>query len=147
MLRTFELEHKQLDSREPWKRFLAASAFAIRSTYHTTLGATPAQLVYNRDMILPMQFNYDWANVQMRRQQEMARNNRKENKSRIPHEYKAGDQVLLFKPGVLRKLSIPKLGPFTIERVFNNGTVLVRKGPVTERVNIRRCQPYHERED
>ena len=76
MLRTFELEHKKLNSKEPWKQFLAAAAFAIRATYHTTLQATPAQLVYGRDMLLPIKFNANWAQIKMRRQQEIARNNR-----------------------------------------------------------------------
>ena len=48
------------------------------------------------------------------------------------------------KPGIVRKLSTPKMGPFTIERVYNNGTVAIRKGPVVDRVNIRRIHPYHE---
>ena len=148
MLRTFELENQQLDSREPWTRFLAASAFAIRSAFHTTpLGATPAQLVHNRDMLLPLQFNYNWADIRMRRQKEMARNNKRENKSRIPHTYKVGDKVTLDKPGKIRKLSTPKMGPFTIERVYNNGTVTIRKGPVSDRVSIRRIHPYREAEN
>ena len=144
MLRTFELENQQLDSREPWTRFLSASAFAIRSTFHTTLGATPGQLVYSRDMLLPIKFNYDWASIKMRRQHEIARNNKRENKSRIPYQFKVGDKITLDKPGKIRKLSTPKLGPFTIERVHNNGTITIRKGPVTDRVSIRRVHPYRE---
>jgi len=144
MLRTFELENQQLNRREPWKRFLSAAAFAIRSTFHTTLGATPGQLIYNRDMLLPLQFNYRWADIKMRRQQEMDRNNARENKSRIPHTYEVGDKVTLDKPGLLRKLSTPKLGPFTIERVHNNGTITIRNGPVSERVSLRRVHPYRE---
>ena len=45
-LRTFELENKDLDENHPWSLFLTAVAYAIRSTYHTTLQATPAQLVF-----------------------------------------------------------------------------------------------------
>jgi len=45
-LRTFELEEAELDRDDLWSSFLAVTAFAIRSTYHTTLEATPAQLVY-----------------------------------------------------------------------------------------------------
>jgi hypothetical protein len=36
--------------------------------------------------------------------------NQKENKSKIPYEYKVGDQVLLETPGILRKLSTPRTG-------------------------------------
>jgi hypothetical protein len=47
-LRTFELEHKELDTNDPWGPFLSAAAWAIRSTVHTTLDATPGQLVFGR---------------------------------------------------------------------------------------------------
>ena len=36
MLRTFELEERELDEVQPWKPFLSAAAWAIRSTYHTS---------------------------------------------------------------------------------------------------------------
>jgi len=60
-LRTFELEEQELNERDPWGPFLAAAAFAIRSTLHTTLKASPAQLVFQRDMLLPIQFTANWA--------------------------------------------------------------------------------------
>ena len=47
-LRTFELEEKELDTNDPWGHFLSAAASwaRIRSTVHTTLDATPGQLVF-----------------------------------------------------------------------------------------------------
>ena len=52
-LRTFELEEKELDINDPWEHFLSAAAWATRSTpVHTTLDATPGQLVFGRDMLL-----------------------------------------------------------------------------------------------
>jgi hypothetical protein len=64
-LRTFELLEKQeLDRKDPWTPFLQAVCFAVRSTYHTTLGATPAQLVFRRDMMLPMKFKANWTAIQ-----------------------------------------------------------------------------------
>ena len=53
-LRTFELENQQLSKINPFEPFLTATAYAIRSTYHTTLKATPGQLVFGRDMLLPV---------------------------------------------------------------------------------------------
>ena len=47
MIRTFELQDNYLDEKDPWSGILQATAFAVRSTYHTTLQKTPAQLVYN----------------------------------------------------------------------------------------------------
>ena len=51
-LRTFELEEKELDTNDPWGHFLSAAAWAIRSTVHTTLDATPGQLVFGRYIAL-----------------------------------------------------------------------------------------------
>jgi hypothetical protein len=51
MLRAFELEERALDPDVPWNEFLQACAFGIRSIFHTTLQASPGQLVFGRDMI------------------------------------------------------------------------------------------------
>ena len=51
MVCTFELETNYLDKVDPWKGVLAATAFAVRSTYHTTLKKMPGQLVFGCDMI------------------------------------------------------------------------------------------------
>jgi len=141
-LRTFELEEQDLDETDPWTPFLAATAFAIRSTYHTTLGATPAQLVFQRDMILPIKFQADWMRIQQKRQKEINRNNARENKSRIPHTYKVGDLVSKRRPGKLPKLRRKREGPFEVIAVFDNGTIRIRRGAVSERLNIRRVDPY-----
>ena len=44
-------------------------------------------------------------------------------------------------------MSQPRTGPYEIinSKVHTNGTVRIRRGAVTERVNIRRITPYHER--
>jgi hypothetical protein len=55
------MQNKTLNEEDPWSSFLAATARAIRSTYHTTLHATPTQLVFGRDMILNIKFKADWA--------------------------------------------------------------------------------------
>ena len=62
-MRTLELETHELDDNNPSEEFLTATAYAIRSTYHTTLQATPGQLVFGRDMLLPIKFQADWAKI------------------------------------------------------------------------------------
>jgi hypothetical protein len=144
-LRTFELENRELDEHDPWSPFLAAAAYAIRSTYHTTLEATPAQLTFGRDMLLPIHFKADWARLKHKRQQAINENNARENSKRIQHVYHPGDKVLKTIPGVTPKLHAPRKGPFVVEKVNANGTALIRKGAVTETVNIRMLSPYFER--
>ena len=46
MLHTFELQTYDFDDLDPWGEILASVAWAIHSTYHTTLDATPGQLVF-----------------------------------------------------------------------------------------------------
>jgi transposase InsO family protein len=53
-LRTAEIDGTEMDENDPWGPFLASAAYAIRSTFHTTLKATPGQLVFGRDMVLPI---------------------------------------------------------------------------------------------
>ena len=142
MLRTFELEEQELDARDPFSSILSATAYAIRSTYHTTLEATPAELVFGRNMLLPIQFKADWEAIRTRRQALMEYNNHRENRNRLPHTYKVGDKVSRRRPGILPKMSRRHDGPYTVTKVYDNGTVAIQRGAVTERINIRRIQPY-----
>jgi hypothetical protein len=116
---------------------------ANKSTYHTTLQATPCQLVFGRDMIHKISSGANWDQIQKRKQDIFNKSNQKENKSRIPYEYKVGDQVLFETPGILRKLSTPRTGPYPVTNVYNNGTIRIQKGIVSERVNIRRITSFN----
>ena len=145
MLRSFELENKDLDEHDPWRPFLSAASWAIRSTYHTTLQATPGQLVFGRDMILPIQFQANWARIAQRKQDDVTRNNAKENAKRIAHVYTVGDKVLVTKPGIIGKMAAPREGPYAVTKVYTNGNVRIQKGIVNDRINIRRLTPFYER--
>jgi len=60
ILRTFELHNSDLTSESPWDGILSAAMFALRATYHTTLQATPCQLVFGRDAMLNVKFEANW---------------------------------------------------------------------------------------
>jgi hypothetical protein len=145
MIRTFEVQDEPyLDPDKPWAGILSATMFAVRATYHTTLQATPSQLVFGRDAILNVQFEANWNLIQRNKQRIIQKNNKKENSKRIPHEYKVNDKVLCTSKPTLSKFgSNPWEGPFQILKVNNNGTVRLRKGVVIETVNIRQIKPYH----
>ena len=96
-LQTFELEEKELDKNDPWGHFLSAAAWAILSTVHTTLDATPGQLVFWLAMLLAIQIKTNWAWIRQRKQDMINVNNRKENAKRIEHKYHVGEKVLLEK--------------------------------------------------
>ena len=110
------------------------------------LDATPGQLVFGRDMLLPIQIKTDWAQIRQRKQDMINVNNRKENAKQIEHKYCEGEKVLLEKPGLISKLSAPCTGPpYRITHTYTNGTIRIQRGVVNERVNIRRLTPYKER--
>jgi transposase InsO family protein len=141
IIRTFELEDNYLDEDNPWKGILSATAFAVRSTFHTTLRNTPGQLVFGRDMILNIKHEANWEFIRERKQQIIEKNNKAENAKRIPHNYAVGDRVLL-RRGTENKYETPYHGPFTILKVNDNGTVRLKVNNVEDTYNIRRLAPY-----
>ena len=144
MLRTFELEERDINEEDPWTGILNAVGWAVRSTYHTTLRATPGQLVFGRDMVFNIAHEANWKDIQDRKEKLIKYNNQKENAKRVKHEYHVGDKVLMQRTNSTRKLERPYDGPYEITDVFTNGTVAVQKGIVNERVNIRRVFPYRQ---
>ena len=141
IIRTFELESNYLDDANPWKGVLSATAFAVRSTYHTTLQNTPGQLVFGRDMILNVKHEANWEYIRARKQKIIEKNNKSENSKRIAHQYTVGDQVLL-RRGTENKYETPYQGPYTILKINDNGTVRMMVKNVEDTYNIRRLTPY-----
>ena len=147
-LQTFDLQNLELRPEDPFKRFITASAYAIQLTFHTMLGASPAQLVFGRDMFLPVLFEKDWNTVREHKQKQINDSNTRENERRIQHDYQEGDYVTLEKPGIVPKLALPRLGPYKVHKVHNNGTVTIQKeNYLTETVNIRQVLPFNVHED
>ena len=141
IIMTFELEDNYLDEEDPWKGILSAAAFAIRSTYHTTLQKLPGQLVFGRDMIFNIKHKANWNYIKQRKQDIINQNNERENAKRIENTYKEGDQVLLAR-GNEFKYESPYSGPHTILKVNDNGTVRLKVKDVTDTYNIHRISPY-----
>ena len=111
---------------------------------HTTLQATPAQLVFGRDAIMNIKFEADWNLIKQRKQALIDKNNERENRTRKDYEYKIGQQVLIENITDEPKfVADPWKVPYHIRQVNNNGTVIVFKYPVLDTVNIRRIKPYH----
>lgn len=72
---------------------MTAVSFVVRSTIHTTLQATPAQLVFGKDFILNIPFTADWRMMQEKKQKLIEQNTAKDNAKRIPYQYQVGNQV------------------------------------------------------
>ena len=76
MLRSKNLAELEMPEDDPWTAILASVAYAVRSTYHTTLQATPAQLIFGRDMIYPVA---EWDVLRQKKQNLIDKNNAREN--------------------------------------------------------------------
>jgi hypothetical protein len=142
LIRALEFQdNPYIDKNDPWGGILAATAYALRATIHTTLRATPGQLVFGRDMVLPIQHKVDWTAIKARKQELIRKNNLAENAKRVAHEYRVGDKVMLEVP-TKSKLEAPFKGPYDILQVNTNGTVQLRMGAVIDNINIRRLHPF-----
>jgi putative transposase len=142
LIRSMELQDSPYyDPDDPWGGILAAASFAMRATYHTTLQATPGQLVFGRDMVLNTQHLADWTAIKARKQELIRKNNIIENSKRIPHQYRVGDKVMM-ESHRANKYEQPYQGPYIITKVHSNGTVRLKMGAVTDTVNIRRIHPF-----
>jgi hypothetical protein len=98
-----------------WIDLLPAVAFVIRGTFHTTLQATPCQLVFGRDLILDASFTANCSAIVACKIHQAQIYNARENHSCTAHSYVVGDLVLI----QLNKLTLPKLacpteGPYRI---------------------------------
>jgi hypothetical protein len=114
---------------------------------HTTMRATPMQLVFGRDAIHNVRFQADWHYIKQRRQKVILQNNERENAKRVPHTYNVGELVMVLH-AQHRKYGQPRYtGPYEIDRVNDNGTVRLRQntangGAVYRTWNIRNIHPY-----
>jgi hypothetical protein len=114
----------------------------VANTVHTALNASPAQIVFRRDMLFDLSFTTEHYEIKKSKQEASDANTHKENSKRINHEYKVNDQVLLDRDILQRKLIPKRDGPYQVVQVYSNGTLKIRKGIYVQRMSIRRCVPY-----
>jgi len=92
--------------------FIDNAVWAICSTYHTVLKASPGAAIFGQDMLFNIQFVADWHKIGGYRQRQTDCSNRRENNKCVDYNYKVGDKVLIRKDGILHKTeSIWKNGP------------------------------------
>jgi hypothetical protein len=135
------------DCHEDINHLLQACAWAIRTTVPSNAPHNPSQLVFGMDMIFHQQAKIDWQLLKCQRNIQANANNKKENKNRVPHDYKVGDLVLIVQKPYERKrktkIKTPTEGPYPITRTYSNGNVRIQRGHYEEDISIRRLRPYH----
>jgi hypothetical protein len=128
--------------------FLSDASWAVRSTYHTVLKASPGAAIFGRDVLFDIPLIADWQKIGEHKQRLTDLNNARENKGRIDYDYKVGQKVLVQKEGILRKSeSIWHRKPWLITSVHTNGTITIQCGNKLEWMNIRRVKLFVENLD
>ena len=95
MLHTAELDMANTVVTSDINVFLTNAAWAIHSTYHTVLKASPGAAIFGRDMLFDIPFLADWTKIGEHRQRQTDLNTERENRSHRDWDYKVGDKVLL----------------------------------------------------
>ena len=148
MIRSAPVKDKRdLDDAFNWDGILAATRRAVNSTVHTTMRASPTQLVFGRDALLNIGFAADWNYIKSRKQKVIQQNNKRENATRVAHTYHVHDKVMV-RQDPNRKFQDRFRGPYTVTHVYENGTVQLRRdadnrpgGAVFQTWNIRNLNP------
>eukprot|EP00957_Ditylum_brightwellii_P131456 10026330-Ditylum_brightwellii.AAC.1 len=91
MMRSFDVHSTGIDEKDPWTGILSSVRFATRLTVHTTMQATPMQLVFGRNTILDVMHDADWNCIKQRREELIRKNNELKNKKRKTHNYQIGE--------------------------------------------------------
>jgi hypothetical protein len=68
MLRTSELDMAEMVKPSDIDVFLSDAVWAICSTYHTVLKASPGAAIFGRDMLFDIPFIADWQKIGEHRQ-------------------------------------------------------------------------------
>ena len=123
--------------------FLDNAAWAICSTYHTVLKASPGAAIFGQDMLFNIPFVADWRKIGEQRQSLTDRGNQRKNAKQIDYNYKVSDKVLVINEGILCKAeSVYGKEPWTITTVHTNETIRIQCGTKTEGLSIQRVEPF-----
>ena len=115
---------------------LSIAMHAMRVGIHTTLGSSPGNLVFNRDMFLNIPLIADWHAITLQRDHLINENLIRENQKRRQYDYLPQQRILKkrWKP---HKLDERTSGPYRVLQTHVNSTVTIELRPgVSERLNI-----------
>jgi hypothetical protein len=107
MLRTAELNMAETVTPNDVNVFLDNAAWAICSTYHTVLKASPGTNFFGSNMLFDIQFIADWNKIGDYRQCQTDLNTARTNSKQVDYDYKVGVKVLLTEEGILCKTQSP----------------------------------------
>jgi hypothetical protein len=120
MLHTAELDMAKSFTPNDIDVFLDNKAWAICSTYHRVLKASPGAAIFGRDMLFDIPFMADWHKIGEQRQLLTNHGNQHENIKCIDYDYTVIEKVLLKAESAYNKK------PWTITTVHTNGTIRIQ---------------------
>ncbi len=145
MLHATECDMAELVKASDIDIFLSDATWAVCSTYHTVLKATPSAAIFGQDMLFTIPFIADWQKIGEHRQQLTNLNNACLKEGRIDYDYKVGQKVLLRKEGTLCNAeSRYHKKPWLITTVHMNETIMVQHRNKIDRMNVWRVKPFEE---
>ncbi|KAE8892938.1 hypothetical protein PF003_g23042 [Phytophthora fragariae] len=137
-----KMRTKDIQTQADWADFLNNTMFAMRTSNHSMLKASPAQLAFGRDMLVDVAHTTDWTAEHRRKVEQERAHNERENQGRAKWTYRPGDHVLLRRDaGIQGKMQPLFDGPFEVIAVQEHGTLTLDKGRYLEKVHIRRVRP------
>ena len=119
---------------------MAAAEFAIFSTNNSQKVYSPGQLIFVRDMILPIKHTVCWELIRQRKQTHVNKYDIHKNKLKFDYDYKVGDNVILTNQSAY-KYKLPYKVTLVITQCFTNGTVNLQCGPIISMYTISRINP------
>ena len=111
-------------------------------TYQRTKGKSTGQMVFGLDIILPIKNVAYWIYICQCKQEQIEKGVIREKKTRINYDYRLGYRVKIRnKPAY--KYETPYKGLCEIVQTRTNGTVTLRTGAVTKRINTHHIKTYN----
>jgi hypothetical protein len=100
-----------------------SSSHQIHGAHHRARHAYA--VAFGHDAILNVSFEANWQYIKERKQRLIVQNNKRVNATCIPHQYNVGNRVMVRLDPNRKHRTDQFKGPFTVTRVYDNGSVLV----------------------
>ena len=124
---------------------LATCIHVTRASINQTMQTSPGAFVFQRDMLFDIPVRSDLQAIRNKRQLQIDNNLIRSNKRRLHYNYQPGQHVMVLTEDPT-KLEQRTHGPYSINRVFTNGSVELQLNATNATiVNIRKLVPIRQR--
>ena len=125
LVRTFNIAETYVDKDDSCSGILSASEFTIISTKNSLKYFSLGQLLFGRDLILPIKNKADWELICQIKQTKFNKDNILKNSKRVDHGYKVRDKVMIENHTAYKYETLYKV-PFVITQCWTNRAVTLQ---------------------